>query len=157
MTDCHIMRLYTLIGEDVMQEYNIQQAQKEYNEEIVLLKNSGTYLSEAQEAICFAKILIKQTTYSRENIVFCNDSEFFVSKTPTGYDVVGYYIRNIGTKNPFTVTVCKINNLWYPSKKYIAADTKSCSNSILLWVLLSLGWTLMGILMYFLMSAAIGI
>ena len=140
-----------------MQEYNIQQAHEEYNKEIVLLKNSGTTLSEVQEAICFAKILIKQRTFSRENIVFCNDSELFVSKSPTGYDVVGYYIKTPGTKNPFTVTVCKINNLWYPSKKYIAADTKSCSGSILLWVLLSLGCTLMGILMYFLMSAAIGI
>lgn len=140
-----------------MQEYNIQQAQKEYNDEMILLENNGIELNEYQEAACFAKILIKQTVYSYENLVFCKDNELFISKTPTGYDVVGYYIGHKETKNPFNVTVCKVNNLWYPSKKYIAADTKSCSSSILLWVLLSLGCTLMGILMYFLMSAAIGI
>ena len=140
-----------------MQDYNIHQAQKEYSDEIRKYKENSIELNEKQQAILFAKILIKQTNYSNANIVFCNDNELFVSKTPTGYDVVGFYINYQGTKNPFNLTVCKVNELWYPSKRYIAADTKSCSASILSWILLSLGCTLMGILMYYLLSAAIGI
>lgn len=140
-----------------MTEYNVSQAQKEYLNKVIELKNNQIVINEKQEAILFAKILVKQTIYSNENMSFCGDNELFVSKTPTGYDVVGYYIINQGIKKPFNITVCKVNELWYPSKRYIAADTKSCSGSILLWVLLSIGCTLMGILMYYLMSAAIGI
>lgn len=140
-----------------MQEYNVQNAQKEYSEKITEFKENGIELSESQQAIIFAKMLVKQTVYSVADTEFCNDNEIYVSKTPTGYDVVGYYIDYLGKRCPFNITVCKINELWYPSRRYIAADTKSCSGYILLWILISLGCTLMGILMYFLMSAAIGI
>ena len=139
-----------------MFEYNIQQAHKEFLNELERFKNNQIEFDEKQEAILFAKILIKQTVYLN-NVLFCSDNELFISKTPTGYDVVGYYVSNQGIKKPFNITVCKINELWYPSKRYIAADTKSCSGSILLWVLISIGCSLMGILMYYLMSAAIGI
>ncbi len=139
-----------------MTGYNVQQAQNEYLNELTKLKNNQIELNESQEAMLFAKILVKQTIYSKEEVVFCSDSELFVSKTLTGYDVVGYYMYQ-GNKRPFNITVCKVNEAWYPSKRYVGADTKSCSSSILLWVLLSVGCTLMGILMYYLMSAAIGI
>ena len=140
-----------------MPYYNVEQAQKEYASEMKEHTENSVAFCEKQQAALFAKILIKQTIYSKEHLVFCEDNELFVSKTPTGYDVVGFYIDHTGIKNPFSITVCKINELWYPSKRYVAADTKSCSGSILLWILLSLGCTLMGILMYYLMSAAIGI
>ncbi len=131
--------------------YNIPQAQKDF------FFSGGENLTEEQQAVLFAKILISQSAYGNGFLTFCNDNELFVSKTPTGFDVVGFYLNSYNNKIPFTITVCKIKNLWYPSKKYVSADTKSCSGSILLWVLLSLGCTLMGILMYYLMSAAIGI
>lgn len=140
-----------------MTELDVQQVQKNYWDQITILKKRNVELSEKQQATLFAKLFVKQTTYSNEDVVFCNDNEMFISKTPTGYDVVGYYKDPTGTKSPFNVTVCKINEIWYPSKRYIAADTKSCSASILLWFLLSIGCTLMGILMYYLTSASIGI
>ena len=139
-----------------MADYLVEQAQNTYNSEFTALQSNGTVLSEPQQASLFAKILIKQTDHPNANILFCSDSELFVSKTPTGYDVVGYYLYN-SEKKPFSITVCKINDLWYPSKRHVAADTKSCSSSIALWILLTLGCTLMGILMYYLISAAIGI
>ncbi|MBQ2940992.1 MAG: hypothetical protein IJD97_02020 [Clostridia bacterium] len=140
-----------------MTEYEVQQVQKKYGDQIAILKNSNVELNEKQQATLFAKLLVKQTTYSDEDIVFCDDNELFISKTPTGCDVVGYYKTSAGTKSPFNVTVCKINGIWYPSKRYVAADTKSCSSYIFLWFLISLGCTLMGILMYYLISASIGI
>lgn len=140
-----------------MQDYFIQQAQNEFSREIASRTNNGISLSDDQKAILFAEILIKQTIYPQGNVTFCNDNECFVSKTPTGYDVVGFYWDYEGKKKPFNLTVCHDNDLWYPSKRYVAADTKSCSGSILLWILISLGCTLMGILMYFIISAAVGI
>lgn len=140
-----------------MSGYDVELAQKEYLSEVAKLRNNQVELSENQSAILFTKILLKQKVCAYENILFCGDNEFFVSKTPTGYDVVGYYISNQEIKTPFNMTVCKVDEQWYPSRRYIAADTKSCSISILLWVLLLIGCSLMGILMYYLMSAAIGI
>lgn len=140
-----------------MTEIEVQQARKEYNDEIAILKDSNIELDDNRQAALFAKILIKRTAHSNTDIMFCNDNEMFVSKTPTGYDVVGYYTDCSGTKSPFNITVCKINDIWYPSRRYIAADTHACSGTIILWILLSLGCTLVGILMYYIMSAAIGI
>lgn len=137
-----------------MQNSYIQQAQYEFSNELKALKENGIDLNEKQKAILFTKSLIRQT---RGNVTFCNDNEFFASKTPTGYDVVGFYFDQQWQKTPFSITVCEQNGLWYPSKRYVAADTKSCSGSVLLWILLSLGCTLMGILMYFIISAAVGI
>ncbi len=138
-----------------MAEYNIQQAQYEYYSEISRLNQAGIFLNESQEAVIFAKILVRQTTYSNEYITFCTDNEMYVSKTPTGYDVVGYYIDNRGTRQPFNTTVCKVNGQWYPAKRYVAADTKSCSSVIVLWILLMLGCSVGGVLMYYFISAMI--
>ena len=146
-----------LKGEKNMTDYNIQQAQNEYENEILKFKNASIELNDNQQAILYAKILIKHTICFKENILFCNDKELFVSKTPTGYDIVGYYLDAQGVKNPFNITVCKVNGLWLPSKRYVGADTKSCSNAILLWIIFSIGCTLMGILLYYLISLSIGI
>ena len=140
-----------------MQSYNIQLAQQAYAKELSELKCAGNALSESQEALLFSKILVKQADHSNKHITFCRDSEMFVSKTPTGYDVVGYYIDGEGNKSPFSLTVCKVDALWYLSQRRVAADTKSCSSYIILWVLLSVGCTLMGIIMFYLISASIGI
>ena len=140
-----------------MSGYNVGQAQTDYYNEPEYLRSRGIILEEKQQAVVFAKILVRQSAYGNPVITFCNDNELFVSKTLTGYDVVGYYIDNTGARNPFNVTVCKIENFWYPSQRYVAADTKSCSSSILLWILLMIGCSLAGIFMYFIMSSAIGI
>ena len=140
-----------------MSVYNVGQAQTDYYNELEYLRSRGIILDENQQAVVFAKILVRQTAYGNPNVTFCSDNELFVSKTLTGYDVVGYYIDYTGARKPFNVTVCKIENFWYPSKRYVGADTKSCSGSILLWILLMLGCSLAGILMYFIMSSAIGI
>ena len=140
-----------------MTEFDVQLARKEYDNQIAIFEKSNIVLQESEQAALFAKILVKQTTYSNGDIIFCNDSDMFISKTPTGYDVVGYYNDSAATKVPFNITVCKIDGIWWPSRRYVSADTKSCSGSIALWILISLGCTLMGILMYYLMSAAIGI
>jgi len=140
--------------------FDVVRAQKEYYQKYVALKESGTVLDESQEAILFTKILQMQTVYDIRSIVFCSDDEFYVSKTPTGYAITGFYELNSnnGTRirKPFNVTVCKNQGLWYPSVQYVAADTKSGSNFIILWILLSLGCTFMGIVMYFLISVEIG-
>lgn len=140
-----------------MTDHNIQLTQNEYENEILKLKNAFIELNDDQQAILYAKILIKHTIYPTENISFCNDNEIFISKTLTGYDVVGYYLDEQGTKKPFHITVCKVNGLWMPSKRYVGADTKSCSGAILLWIIFSIGCTLMGILMYYIISISIGI
>ena len=127
---------------------------KDFLNEIMVLKRNSIELTEPQQASLFSKILIKQHNV---NIRFCENEDLYISRTPNGYDIVGYYMNSTDKKIPFSISVCKINDLWYPSKRYIAADTHSCSSHILLWLLISLGCTLMGILMYFLMSAAIGI
>lgn len=131
---------------------NIAQAQSDFAAEISQIEAGS--LHEEQEAIIFAKILIRQQIYNSHMITFCRDNEIFVSKSPAGYAITGYYLSE-GKKIPFQITVCKINGLWYPAKQYDAPDTKSCSGYIGLWVLISLGCTLMGIVMYFLISAAV--
>lgn len=138
--------------------FDVVKAQEEFTREYSNLRNSVEGIDDTQEAILFAKILLKQKTYTNENIIFCSDNEFYVAKNPAGFAITGYYTLGCSSKKiPFNITVCKYHGLWYPSKEYVAADTKSCSGSILIWILLSLGCTLMGILMYFLISAAIGI
>ncbi len=133
--------------------YNIEQAQRDYFAEEFRLGSAGIIMTEIQQAVLFAKILISQ---GKPNITFCSDSDLFVSKTPTGYDVVGFYFDPAYGKVPFNITVFKANNMWYLSQRYVAPDTKSCSGSILLWVLLCVGCSLMGVLMYYFISFLVG-
>ena len=135
--------------------YDVESAQKELAREIQMELIRTGELTELQCAAMFSKILIKQTSF--DLIAFCEDDEMYISKTPMGYDVVGFYFNQYKRKIPFSISVTRQNGVWLPAQKYIAADTKSCSSYIWLWVLLSVGCTLMGILMYYLMSAAIGI
>lgn len=133
---------------------NVERAQSDFAAEIS--RFSVGNLIEEQEAIIFAKILVKQRIFNPQTITFCTDNEIFVSKSPIGYAITGYYLSE-GKKVPFQITVTKTTGLWYPSKQYVSPDTKSCSGYIGLWILISLGCTLMGILMYFLISAAVGL
>ncbi len=133
---------------------NITKAQEDFKQRYSQ-HNAGS-LSENTEAILFAKLLIEQQILIPENAKFCSDSEIFVTKSPAGYTVVGYYLYE-NKRTPFKITVCKINGLWYPSKEYVSPDTKSCSGYIGLWILISLGCTLVGIISYFLISAAVGL
>ncbi len=137
-----------------MENYNIAMAQQNYAAEEFYYNQNGIVLTEQQQAVSFAKILIRQ---NNGNVVFCNDRELFVSKTPAGYDVVGYFIDAFNVKKPFNITVNKVNNLWYPAKRYVAADTKAGSNYILIFILISIGCSLMGLLSYFLISAFVGL
>ena len=95
-----------------MSGYNVGQAQTDYYNELEYLRSRGIILEEKQQAVVFAKILVRQSAYGNPVITFCNDNELFVSKTLTGYDVVGYYIDNTGARNTFNVTVCKIEIFW---------------------------------------------
>ena len=112
-------------------------------------------ITEAREAVLFAKAMHFQQ-FGANNIVFCNDNEFFVSQTPTGYAVAGYYQYPNGYRASFNVTVKKQNGFWSPAASYVAPDTKSGSSFIWLWILLMFGCTMFGIIMYYVMSAAIG-
>lgn len=144
----------------LMTNVSVSQLQETFNNEYILLKNKGIILNEEKEALLFAKILIRQRIYTNRNITYCADNEFFVSKNPAGYAVTGYYTFDDDPskkRNPFSLTVSKVNGLWYPSTEYVAADTKTGSSAIIIWILLSLGCTLMGILTYFIISAVIGI
>lgn len=138
-----------------MADYNIPQAQKELYDAYVAKQQQGVTLNESQVAAMFAKILVRQT--SRNLTSFCADNELYIAKNPNGYAVTGYYLDAAGKCVPFQISVCNQNGAWYPAKKYVAADTKAGSSFILLWVLLCLGCTAMGIIMYFIISAAVGL
>ena len=138
-----------------MLPYNIELAQRELAQEIQRETRLAGELTESQCAAIFAKILVKQT--NPRIIAFCDEGDMYISKTPVGYDVVGFYINSFQQKTPFSVSVTQQNGAWFPAQKYVASDTKSCSSYIWLWVLLCVGCALMGMLMSFLISAAIGI
>ncbi len=140
-----------------MKNYNIPTAQNIYMQ---MLSQYSYPLNDSQQALLFAKALQYQNGASPSNIVFAADNEFFVSQTPTGYAVTGYYdiLSQGGVRNrvPFNVTVQKVNGMWYPSSNYVAADTKSGSNFIATWILLSVGCGIIGLASYFILSAIIG-
>ena len=138
-----------------MADYNIPQAQKELYDWYKARQAEGTMVQESQVAAAFAKILIRQT--NRNVASFCADNELYIAKNPTGYAVTGYYLDGASKKVPFQISVCNQNGAWQPARKYVAADTKSGSSFILLWVLLCLGCTLMGVVMYFIISAMVGL
>lgn len=133
----------------------IMQAQSQFLQEEQEMRLKGINFDERLQALLFAKLLLKQTF--GKSIVFCSDNEFFISKNPIGYEIAGYYSDYENSKIPFSLTVCKTSERWYPSKQYVAPDTKSCSNSLWLWLIIMLGCTLMGIIMYFLISSSVGI
>ena len=143
-----------------MNHFDLVKAQKQFNEMYESLKSSCGTVSESQEAILFAKALQLQTAQSPDHVKFCSEGEFFVSSTLTGYAVTGYYDvcspSGKCTRTPFNITVRKIDGVWYPSVKYVGADTRSGSNFIAMWLLISIGCTLVGLISYFIMKAAIG-
>ena len=138
-----------------MADYNIPQAQKDLYDWYMAKQGEGVAVQEPQAAAMFAKLLIRQT--SRNLVSFCADNELYIAKNPSGYAVTGYYLDGSGKRAPFQITVCNKDGAWYPARNYVAADTKSGSSFILLWVLLCLGCTAMGIIMYFIISAAVGL
>ena len=115
--------------------FNIAEARNIYKKLYAAEIQTNPAIDEVREALLFAKALYLQSI-GKENIRFCDDKEFFVSKTPTGYAVSGYYEDNIGGRIPFNVTVKKNNGIWSPSASYIAADTKSITGFVWLWILL---------------------
>ena len=138
-----------------MANYNIPQAQKELYDAYMAQKQQGIVLNESQLAALYAKILIRQT--NRDAVTFCADNELFIAKNPVGYAITGYSLDANGKKMPFQITVCNQDGAWRPAKDYVAADTKRGSNFILLWILLMAGCTIFGLIMYFIISAAVGL
>ena len=138
-----------------MANYNVPQAQKELYDAYVAKRQQGVTLDEPQVAAMFAKILVRQT--SRNVASFCADKELYIAKNPTGYEVTGYYLDGSGKRVPFQMPVCNKEGAWYPAKKYVGADTKTGSNFLLMWILLMAGCTIFGLIMYFIISAAVGL
>lgn len=140
-----------------MRNYNVPAAQNIYMQ---MLSQYNYPLNDSQQALLFAKALQYQNGVDPSNMIFATDNEFFVSFTPTGYAVTGYYdvVYPNGMRNrvPFNVTVQKVNGMWYPSTAYVAADTKRGSNFIATWLLLMLGCGIIGLASYFVLSAIIG-
>ena len=139
-----------------MANYDIARAQSDFAYNVNLLRNQGIVLDERSEALLFAKLLQLQVSPDPANTVFGSDGEFFVSQNPTGYAVAGYYTLG-GQRCPFQVNVSKHNGFWTTANAYVAPDTKTGSNFFLTWLLLMLGCTAFGILMYFIISAAVGL
>ena len=135
--------------------FNIAEARNIYKKLYAAEIQTNPAIDEVREALLFAKALYLQSI-GKENIRFCDDKEFFVSKTPTGYAVSGYYEDNIGGRIPFNVTVKKNNGIWSPSASYIAADTKSITGFVWLWILLMVGCSLFGLLSLLFMKVIIG-
>ena len=143
-----------------MANFDLLRARGDFEYNQTLLRKQGIVLDEKGEALLFAKLLQLQISPDPGNTVFCNDSEFFVSLTPTGYAVAGYYTvkgANPTVRHPFQLTVSKINGYWGTAAVYVAPDTKTGSNFLMTWLLLMLGCTFFGILMYFIISAAVGL
>ena len=132
---------------------------KKRNDEVAVISGRRKSMTEQQEAIEFAKILIRQKVNPSYDVFYCADNEFFVTKNAGIFSVTGYYLfgppGSATQKVPFNIPVCKVNNQWYPAKQYVAPDTKRGSNFIMLWLLLSIGSAIMGLIMYFIISAVI--
>lgn len=141
-----------------MNGYILLKAQTALAESLEQAKNDGVNVTIEQEALLFSKELIKQEL--KCPVKFCADHEFFIAKTPLGFEITGYYTTPNGTepiKKPFVIAVQKQDGVWLPTRRYIAPDNRACSTSILLWVLLMLGCTLGGILITCLIYASMGI
>lgn len=134
---------------------NLQQIYNIYNQLYAYERQFNANIDERREAVLFAKALYYHQNGSNI-ITFCNDNEFFVNLTPTGYSVAGYYQYQNGHRSAFNVTLKKTNGFWAPAANYVAPDTKTGSSFIWLWILLMVGCSLFGIIMYYVMSAAIG-
>ena len=134
--------------------FNVVQAREIYNSLCRNEINNNTILTEEKEALLFTKALHIQL-YGPKT-VFCEDNQFFISKTPTGYAVAGFCEDHYAEKHSFNVTVCKTNDIWNLSSTYISPDTKTVTNSVVLWVLLMLGCSLVGFMSYLILKAVIG-
>ena len=143
-----------------MANFDLLRARGDFEYNQTILRKQGVVLDEKGEALLFAKLLQLQISPNPNDTVFCSDSEFFVSQTPTGYAVAGYYTlrgQNPSQRYPFQQTVSKQNGYWGTAAVYVAPDTKTGSNFLMTWLLLMLGCTFFGILMYFIISAAVGL
>lgn len=143
-----------------MANFDLLRARSDFQYNCTMLRNQGIVLDEKGEALLFAKLLQLQISPDPANTTFCSDAEFYVNLTPTGYAVAGYYTlngQNPSQRHPFQITVSKNNGFWGLASAYVAPDTKTGSNFLLTWVLLMLGCTFFGILMYFIISAAVGL
>ena len=89
-------------------QFNVVFAREIYKKLYELEHEKNSCIDVNREAILFAKALHMQL-YG-EKIIFCADQDFFVSKSPTGYAVAGYFIQENNVKVPFTVTVNKLDN-----------------------------------------------
>ena len=135
-------------------QFNVVFAREIYKKLYELEYEKNSCIDVNREAILFTKALHMQL-YG-EKIIFCADQDFFVSKSPTGYAVAGYFIQENNVKVPFTVTVNKLDNNWSPAPTYVSPDTKSVSCSIWMWVLLMAGCSLFGLISYLILKASIG-
>lgn len=141
-----------------MANFDLNRARNDFEYNCTLLRNQGILLDEKGQALLFAKLLQLQTSPDPANTVFCSDQEFFVTQMPTGYAVAGYYtLGNQPQRIPFQINVSKATGLWSTANAYVAPDTKTGSNFLLTWLLLMLGCTAFGLLMYFIISAAVGL
>ena len=122
-------------------------------------ESKNTPVSEDKEALLYVKSLYMRQ-YGESNVQFSKDSDYFISKTPTGYAIAGIFVYKNSQgqlqKKPFNITVNKTNGVWSLSGKYVAPDTKSGSTFLWLWILLVIGSLLFGLVMYFIMKAVIG-
>lgn len=134
-------------------QYNVAKAQEEFEKERIFL--SPNNVSEQDEAILFTKKLVEQSIPSSEILSFCQNGDIYVTKSLIGYTVVGYYFDINKNKHKFNVSITKVNGVWRLAKEYNAADTKAGSHFILLFIGLSIGCSLVGLLMYYLISLLI--
>lgn len=143
-----------------MKQFNVPHAQQTYGQMYQAHCAQFGVPNEATEAILFAKALQLQNVYAPNGVRFCSDREFFVAPNPAGYAVTGYCevqaANGAWNRVPFNFSICKQSGLWYPTAKYVGADTKAGTNFLIIWLLLMLGCTLIGLLSYYIMSAAIG-
>ena len=134
--------------------FNVVQAREIYNSLCRNEINNNTILTEEKEALLFTKALHIQL-YGPKT-VFCEDNQFFISKTPTGYAVAGFCSEENETKHSVNITVIKNNGLWGVASTYVSPDTKAVSSSVALWVILMMGSALIGLISYLVLKASIG-
>lgn len=138
----------------MINNFNVTQARNIFNNLYLEESKINPCISESREALLFTKALYIQLLNG--NLDFCNDNDFYIKQTPTGYAISGFYIQNNGIRVSLNITVCKIDGQWSPSVNYIAPDTKAGTSCVTTWILLMLGCTLFGFLSYLLLKAMIG-
>ena len=141
-------------GRQINMQFNVVLAREIYKKLCELECEKNPSIDVNKEAILFTKALYIQL-YG-ERIIFCEDKDFFVSQTPTGYAVTGYYTQANNVRVPFNITINKADNNWSPSVNYVAPDTKSVSCSIWLWLLLMAVSSLFGLISYLILKTCIG-